>query len=110
MNTDQVKGTIDDAAGRAKRQIGEWTGDANAQLEGLGQQMKGKAEKVWGTAKEAAQQGHQELKEQVTKAKVTHDEARAEKEAERRRQADRMREEDDPEPVPGHGKTVTPTR
>ena len=68
MNKDQVKGTIDDVAGRAKRQVGEWTGDTNAQVEGLGQQVKGKAEKAWGTAKEAAQEGHQQLKEQAGKA------------------------------------------
>jgi len=50
----QVKGTIDDAAGRAKRQVGEWTGDTNAQVEGSLQQAKGKAEKALGHVKDAA--------------------------------------------------------
>jgi len=54
MNKDTVKGTIDDAAGRAKRQVGEWTGDTNAQINGAGQQIKGKAEKAWGNVKDAA--------------------------------------------------------
>jgi uncharacterized protein YjbJ (UPF0337 family) len=54
MNKDTVKGTIDDAAGRAKRQIGEWTGDTDAQVSGAGQQIKGKAEKAWGNVKDAA--------------------------------------------------------
>lgn len=54
MNKDTVKGTIDDAAGRAKRQIGEWTGDTQTQAEGAGQQIKGKAEKVVGNVKDAA--------------------------------------------------------
>jgi uncharacterized protein YjbJ (UPF0337 family) len=54
MNKDTVKGTIDDAAGRAKRQVGEWTGDKNAQVEGAGQQIKGKVEKAWGNVKDAA--------------------------------------------------------
>ncbi len=54
MDKDKVKGTIDDAAGRAKRQIGEWTGDTGAQAEGAAQQVKGKVEKAWGNVKDAA--------------------------------------------------------
>ena len=45
MDKNIVKGTIDDVAGRAKRQVGEWTGDTEAQVEGATQQVKGKAEK-----------------------------------------------------------------
>jgi uncharacterized protein YjbJ (UPF0337 family) len=54
MDKDKVKGTIDDAAGRAKRQVGEWTGDAGTQAEGAAQQVKGKVEKAWGNVKDAA--------------------------------------------------------
>ena len=54
MNKDQVKGAVNDAAGRAKRQVGEWTGDTNAQVEGAAQQLKGKAQKVVGNVKDAA--------------------------------------------------------
>jgi len=54
MNNDNVKGTIDDAAGRAKRQVGEWTGDTKTQAEGTTQQVKGKVEKAWGNVKDAA--------------------------------------------------------
>jgi uncharacterized protein YjbJ (UPF0337 family) len=53
MNTDKVKGAIDDAAGRAKRQVGEWTGDTGTQVDGAAQQVKGKAEKVVGGVKDA---------------------------------------------------------
>jgi uncharacterized protein YjbJ (UPF0337 family) len=53
MNEDKVKGTIDDAAGRAKRQIGEWTGDTKTQVDGAAQQVKGKVEKAWGNLKDA---------------------------------------------------------
>jgi len=60
MDKDKVKGTIDDVAGRAKRQIGEWTGDTQAQIEGAGQQIKGKAEKVWGNVKDAARDAKNE--------------------------------------------------
>lgn len=54
MNKDTVKGTVDDIAGRAKRHVGEWTGDTNAQAEGAAQQVKGKAEKALGNVKDAA--------------------------------------------------------
>jgi uncharacterized protein YjbJ (UPF0337 family) len=54
MDKDRVKGAIDDAAGRVKRQVGEWTGDTHAQAEGAAQQVKGKAEKAWGNVKDAA--------------------------------------------------------
>ena len=54
MDIDRIKGAIDDAAGRAKRQVGEWTGDTSAQVDGAAQQVKGKAEKAWGNMKDAA--------------------------------------------------------
>jgi uncharacterized protein YjbJ (UPF0337 family) len=54
MDKDRVKGTVDDVAGRAKRQAGEWTGDINKQVDGAAQQVRGKAEKAWGNMKDAA--------------------------------------------------------
>ena len=54
MDKDRVKGAINDAAGRAKRQVGEWTDDPNAQAEGTAQQIKGKAQKAFGNMKDAA--------------------------------------------------------
>jgi uncharacterized protein YjbJ (UPF0337 family) len=53
MDKDRVKGTIDDAVGRAKRQTGEWTGNSQTQAEGAAQQVKGKVEKAWGNVKDA---------------------------------------------------------
>jgi len=53
MNKDNVKGTMDDAAGRAKRQVGEWTGDSKTQADGATQQVKGKVEKAVGNVKDA---------------------------------------------------------
>lgn len=53
MDKDKVNGTIDDTVGRVKRQVGEWTGDTDAQLEGAAQQVKGKAEKLSGSVKDA---------------------------------------------------------
>lgn len=63
MNKDTVKGTMDDAAGRAKRQVGEWTGDTKTQVDGAAQQVKGKVEKAVGNMKDAARdadKGHRE--------------------------------------------------
>ena len=53
MNKDKVKGSMDDAAGRVKRQVGEWTGDTEAQVDGAAQQVKGKVEKAMGTFKDS---------------------------------------------------------
>jgi uncharacterized protein YjbJ (UPF0337 family) len=58
MDKDRVQGTMDDVAGRAKRQVGEWTGDTNAQVEGAAQQVKGKAEKAWGNMKDDVRDAH----------------------------------------------------
>jgi uncharacterized protein YjbJ (UPF0337 family) len=53
MNKDSVKGTIDDAAGRVRRQVGEWTDNTEEQVKGAAQQIKGKAEKAAGKARDA---------------------------------------------------------
>lgn len=60
MDKDRVKGTIDDVAGRTKRQIGEWTGDTQAQVDGALQQGKGKLEKAVGQVKDAARDANKE--------------------------------------------------
>lgn len=74
MDKDRVQGTVDDAAGRAKRQVGEWTGDANAQAEGAAQQIKGKAEKFVGNVKDAARDANENSKqdEEDTRQTGTH--------------------------------------
>lgn len=53
MNSDTVKGTMDDAAGRARRQVGEWTDNPEEQIKGAAQQVKGKTEKVVGKVRDA---------------------------------------------------------
>jgi uncharacterized protein YjbJ (UPF0337 family) len=63
MDKDKVKGTVDDAAGRAKRQVGEWTGDTQTQVDGVAQQVKGKVEKAWGNVKDAARDANDHAKE-----------------------------------------------
>lgn len=53
MDKDRIKGKADDIAGRVKRQVGEWTGDEEAQTEGAAQQVKGKVQNAWGKTKDA---------------------------------------------------------
>jgi uncharacterized protein YjbJ (UPF0337 family) len=73
MDKDRVKGAIDDAAGRAKRQVGEWTGDSSAQVEGAAQQVKGKAEKAWGNVKDAARDAKKETEKHDDKKAAPED-------------------------------------
>jgi uncharacterized protein YjbJ (UPF0337 family) len=72
VDNDRVKGTIDDVAGRTKRQVGEWTGDTQAQVEGAAQQVKGKAEKAWGNVKDAARDAHSDAEKEHGKGTVEH--------------------------------------
>ena len=74
MDKDRVKGAINDAAGRAKRQVGEWTGDVNTQVEGATQQAKGKLQKAWGNMKDTAREAQTEAeRRQETDRKVEHE-------------------------------------
>lgn len=73
MDKDRVKGTINDAAGRAKRQVGEWTNDPKAQVEGAAQQIKGKAQKAVGQVKDAARDARDESERERETNAVEHD-------------------------------------
>jgi uncharacterized protein YjbJ (UPF0337 family) len=73
MDKDRVKGKIDDAAGRAKRQVGEWTGDTKSQVEGAAQQVKGKVENAWGKTKDAIRDAKDDLKRPHDPAQRTYD-------------------------------------
>jgi uncharacterized protein YjbJ (UPF0337 family) len=53
MNKDKVEGKVKDIAGRAERQVGEWTGDKEAQVKGAAKQVEGKVQNAWGKAKDA---------------------------------------------------------
>jgi uncharacterized protein YjbJ (UPF0337 family) len=52
MNTDRVKGTIDEAVGSAKHKAGEVTSNTRLQVEGTAQQVKGKIENTLGKTKD----------------------------------------------------------
>jgi uncharacterized protein YjbJ (UPF0337 family) len=53
MNKDQVEGKAKDVAGRVERQVGEWTGNTDAQVNGTLKQAEGKVQNAWGDAKDA---------------------------------------------------------
>lgn len=53
MDKDRVEGKVKDIAGRAERQVGEWTGDTETQAKGAAKQVEGKVQNAWGKAKDA---------------------------------------------------------
>jgi uncharacterized protein YjbJ (UPF0337 family) len=64
MDKDRIKGKAEDIAGRAKRQVGEWTGDNEAQSEGAMDQLKGKGRNTIGKMKDAARDAADDLRGQ----------------------------------------------
>lgn len=58
MNTDQIKGTAKDIAGKAQRKVGEAIGSTEQQVKGAVKQAEGKAQKAVGDAKEAFKDAH----------------------------------------------------
>jgi len=54
MDKDRVEGKVKDVAGRVERQVGEWTGDPEKQVQGAAKQAEGKVQNTWGKVKDAA--------------------------------------------------------
>jgi uncharacterized protein YjbJ (UPF0337 family) len=53
MNSDRVKGAIDELVGSTKRKAGHLIGNTQLEVKGLAQQVKGKVESGWGKGKDA---------------------------------------------------------
>ena len=64
MDKDEIKGKAKDVAGRVERQVGEWTGDKDAQAEGAAKQAEGKVQNAWGTTKDAVRDAADKLKKE----------------------------------------------
>jgi uncharacterized protein YjbJ (UPF0337 family) len=47
---------------RVERQVGEWTGDSEAQVKGAAKQAEGKVQNAWGKAKDAVKQSNDNVK------------------------------------------------
>lgn len=54
MNEDTLKGEGRDVVGKLKETAGDVTGKGDWQLEGLGDQLSGKAQKAYGVGRDAA--------------------------------------------------------
>ena len=52
MNTDQVKGTAKDVAGKVQEKFGEAIDSTEQQAKGLEKQVEGKTQKTYGDAKD----------------------------------------------------------
>lgn len=63
MDKDRIKGKMEDITGRAKRQVGEWTGDEKTQAEGAADQVKGKARNIMGKVKDAARDAADDIRD-----------------------------------------------
>ena len=53
MNSDQIKGSVKDVAGKAQRKMGEAIGSTEQQVKGAATQVEGKVQKAVGDAREA---------------------------------------------------------
>lgn len=58
MNSDQIKGSMKDMAGKAQRKLGEAVGSTEHQVKGAATQVEGKAQKTLGNAKETFKDEH----------------------------------------------------
>jgi uncharacterized protein YjbJ (UPF0337 family) len=62
MNRDRVEGKVKDIAGRTERQVGEWTGNSEAQVKGAVKQAEGKVQNAWGKTKDAVNKANDRAK------------------------------------------------
>lgn len=62
MDKDRIKGKMNDVKGRVERQVGEWTGDEEAQAKGTADQIKGKTQNAVGKMKDAGRDAIDNLK------------------------------------------------
>jgi uncharacterized protein YjbJ (UPF0337 family) len=77
MNEDRAKGKVKDIAGRVERQVGEWTGDTDAQAKGTMKQAEGKVQNAWGKAKDAVKPKPRRADDNVNNSTDTEDEESA---------------------------------
>ena len=54
MNEDRIMGSARDSSGKAQEGFGRATGDTRAEAEGIGNQVKGKAQDLYGRPRDGA--------------------------------------------------------
>lgn len=62
MNSDQIKGSVKDVAGKAQRKLGEAIGSTEQQVKGAATQVEGKAQKAVGDVREAVKEARDNRK------------------------------------------------
>jgi uncharacterized protein YjbJ (UPF0337 family) len=67
VDKERIKGKAQDMAGRAERQVGEWTGNEKAQAEGMAKQAEGKVRKAVGKMKDDVRDAADKLREEKIK-------------------------------------------
>ncbi|MEG9432103.1 CsbD family protein [Terriglobus sp. ADX1] len=65
MNTDQIKGKMQNAFGKAEEAVGEAVGNRNLSNAGAEDRVKGAAKETWGNAKETVHEVHKTAKTQA---------------------------------------------
>ena len=58
MNSDQVKGSVKDVAGKVQRKTGELIDSPEQQVKGAAKQVEGKAQKAVGNVRENMKDSH----------------------------------------------------
>lgn len=58
MNTDEIKGKLQNAFGKTEKAVGGVVGSQNLQNAGAEDQLKGDAKQTWGNAKDAISEAH----------------------------------------------------
>jgi uncharacterized protein YjbJ (UPF0337 family) len=80
MDKDRVEGKVKDVAGRVERQVGEWTGNKDAQVHGAAKQVEGKVQNTFGKAKDAVRDAAKD-NDADTNAELEDERIRSEKKA-----------------------------
>jgi uncharacterized protein YjbJ (UPF0337 family) len=70
MDKDRIEGKAKDIKGRVKRQVGEWTGDTDAQVSGTLDQAEGKVQNAVGKTKDAVKDASKEAEERDRSKRV----------------------------------------
>jgi uncharacterized protein YjbJ (UPF0337 family) len=61
MNKDQIKGAVKIVTGKVQSEVGKLTENKEQQIKGLGKQIAGKAELIYGNAKEYIKKANSRL-------------------------------------------------
>lgn len=51
MNKDQIKGRVDEVAGKVQKNLGDAVDSKEQEAKGMAREQKGKVQKTWGDAK-----------------------------------------------------------